>query len=236
MTYQVSQVGCPIRKSSDQRVFAPPRRLSQRITSFIACACQGIHQLPLRHLIILIANAHRPEDQCAWQKRPASRDLSDGAVRQPIICQGLSVPRRRTAQASLAELEQIFSSRCHAEQAESRSLPQTLMCERLSPTREWWSRTGSNRRHPACKAGALPAELRPLFPGLKRRRPHPWPWLTRHQARSSGQAQGQAGRSALRMLSHPGRPTSKTRCHQKWWAWEDLNLRPHAYQARALTN
>ena len=23
---------------------------------------------------------------------------------------------------------------------------------------------------------------------------------------------------------------------QQWWAWEDLNLRPHAYQARALTN
>ena len=22
----------------------------------------------------------------------------------------------------------------------------------------------------------------------------------------------------------------------RWWAWEDLNLRPHAYQARALTN
>jgi hypothetical protein len=29
--------------------------------------------------------------------------------------------------------------------------------------RYWWSRTGSNRRHPACKAGALPAELRPLI-------------------------------------------------------------------------
>ena len=26
---------------------------------------------------------------------------------------------------------------------------------------KWWSLTGSNRRHPACKAGALPAELRP---------------------------------------------------------------------------
>ncbi len=26
---------------------------------------------------------------------------------------------------------------------------------------DWWSRTGSNRRPPACKAGALPAELRP---------------------------------------------------------------------------
>ena len=23
---------------------------------------------------------------------------------------------------------------------------------------------------------------------------------------------------------------------KKWWAWEDLNFRPHAYQARALTN
>ena len=33
----------------------------------------------------------------------------------------------------------------------------------------WWSRTGSNRRPPACKAGALPTELRPL-PG---RRPPP---------------------------------------------------------------
>ena len=59
LIFQVSQVGCPIRKSTDQRVFAPPRSLSQRITSFIACACQGIHQLPLRHLIIHIANAHR---------------------------------------------------------------------------------------------------------------------------------------------------------------------------------
>jgi len=23
---------------------------------------------------------------------------------------------------------------------------------------------------------------------------------------------------------------------RSWWAWEDLNFRPHAYQARALTN
>ena len=27
--------------------------------------------------------------------------------------------------------------------------------------KKWWSQTGSNRRHPACKAGALPAELWP---------------------------------------------------------------------------
>ena len=55
--------------------------------------------------------------------------------------------------------------------------------------KSWWSRSGSNRRHPACKAGALPAELRPRY--LKR---------------------------------------------VAWWAWVDLNYRPHAYQACALTS
>jgi hypothetical protein len=37
----------------------------------------------------------------------------------------------------------------------------------------WWSQTGSNRRPPACKAGALPTELWPLSegpPSLKLRR------------------------------------------------------------------
>jgi hypothetical protein len=69
--------------------------------------------------------------------------------------------------------------------AKTRTLPPNKIC--APPC--WWSRTGSNRRHPACKAGALPAELRPQFRGT-----------------------------------------------HDWWAWKDLNFRPHAYQARALTN
>ena len=32
----------------------------------------------------------------------------------------------------------------------------------LQHVRSWWSQAGSNRRPPACKAGALPAELWPL--------------------------------------------------------------------------
>src|SRR5690606_33872187 len=56
---QAFKVGCPIRRSMDQSSFAAPHGLSQRITSFIACACQGIHQLPLRHLIVLIVYAHQ---------------------------------------------------------------------------------------------------------------------------------------------------------------------------------
>ena len=31
----------------------------------------------------------------------------------------------------------------------------------------WWSLSGSNRRPPACKAGALPAELRPRYHGTR---------------------------------------------------------------------
>ena len=44
-------MGCPIRKFPDQSLFATPRNLSQRTTSFIASQCQGIHQMPLRRSI-----------------------------------------------------------------------------------------------------------------------------------------------------------------------------------------
>ena len=50
-------VGFPIRKFTDQSLFAAPRDLSQRTTSFIACQHQGIHRMPLRHLITLIIDA-----------------------------------------------------------------------------------------------------------------------------------------------------------------------------------
>ena len=106
-------MGFPIRKSTDQRVFAPPRSLSQRITSFIACACQGIHQLPLRHLIVLIADAHLPtpegmrvEPEPVQERRSmvsAQKDqlleISPGVrLGKPIICGRLSVsPRQTTA-------------------------------------------------------------------------------------------------------------------------------------------
>jgi hypothetical protein len=38
---------------------------------------------------------------------------------------------------------------------------ETKMFVRTSKSPGWWSQTGSNRRPPACKAGALPTELWP---------------------------------------------------------------------------
>ena len=45
----VMKLGFPIRKSVGQRLLTPHHSLSQRATSFIACACQGIHEMPLPH-------------------------------------------------------------------------------------------------------------------------------------------------------------------------------------------
>ena len=47
------------------------------------------------------------------------------------------------------------------------------VCSRKT-TEEWWRMTGSNRRPPACKAGALPAELIPLEHWW-------WVWLDSNQ-------------------------------------------------------
>ena len=45
-------------------------------------------------------------------------------------------------------------------------------------------------------------------------------------------------KQALSQLSYTPLRTDPRRLarHRNWWAGEDLNLRPHAYQARALTS
>lgn len=43
--------GCPIRKSRDYGLFAPPPCLSQLITSFFASESLGIHRLPLSYFL-----------------------------------------------------------------------------------------------------------------------------------------------------------------------------------------
>ena len=44
--FPLGRVGCPIRRSRDQRSLASPPGFSQRAASFIASQCQGIHQMP----------------------------------------------------------------------------------------------------------------------------------------------------------------------------------------------
>src|SRR5437016_12195578 len=91
-------VGFPIRKSADQSLFAAPRGLSQRTTSFIASQRQGIHRMPLRHLITLIVDARqRPVDAAARQeKRPVFFEFCPTAAVNSAVCIGCSDIHRRT--------------------------------------------------------------------------------------------------------------------------------------------
>ena len=80
-------MGFPIRKSADQRLFAPPHGLSQRTTSFIASQRQGIHRIPLRHLIALIIDAHSSAEK--WHRKKdqfASNAPGNVAVKRTITC------------------------------------------------------------------------------------------------------------------------------------------------------
>ena len=102
-------MGFPIRKSADQSFFAAPRGLSQRSTSFIASQRQGIHRMPLRHLIALILDTHpemTPErgslekDQLAFKIDPKAC----GQARQ----QGVS-HRLRLAPETMFRIDLLFT-------------------------------------------------------------------------------------------------------------------------------
>ena len=121
----MSKVGCPIRKSTDQRLFAPSRSLSQRTTSFIASYRQGIHQMPLSHLIALISNAHLAlagTDRSEKIGSPGQRTRHDGALLPEVIeinPYGAAVRLLRPLQATTVSrrLRSIPSLRCQDHRA-----------------------------------------------------------------------------------------------------------------------
>jgi hypothetical protein len=101
----------------------------------------------------------------------------------------------------------------------SRRIRKLFRGPQLLPTRfltRWWSQTGSNRRPPACKAGALPTEL---WPRCHRRLRPKLVQPSRSRQPNAAEAQQRSIHQALK----------------GWWAWVDSNYRPHAYQACALT-
>ena len=180
-------MGFPIRKSADQSFLAAPHGLSQRSTSFIASQRQGIHQTPLRHLIALIINTHRDHPSGLFLKKShqdhgraalnkkdqlASRSFRRRAVKpadkiardfilvhDPKPLTGFDadpgVESRRSDRSPLHDVRQRRRLK-----ADGLGVTQTDKSRTMVPP-GWWSQTGSNRRPPACKAGALPTELWP---------------------------------------------------------------------------
>ncbi len=54
-------------------------------------------------------------------------------------------------------------------------------------------------------------------------------------ARLACLAVARGSKSAFALRASARQPSLRF-AREGWWAWEDLNFRPHAYQARALTN
>src|SRR6478735_7777366 len=106
--YKKSKVGFPIRKSSDQSLFAAPQGLSQRTTSFIASQRQGIHRMLLFHLITLMIDVRlllteKPDQKtiAASARRPANDRNDDLKLAKLPLSQlsygpsGVGLKRRR---------------------------------------------------------------------------------------------------------------------------------------------
>ena len=90
---------------------------------------------------------------CSSMNALARAVLSHRNVR--MACPIHDVIQQKSRQNSNWRREEIFSS----------CLDERLTHFDRVDREKWWSQTGSNRRPPACKAGALPTELWPRAPG-----------------------------------------------------------------------
>ena len=202
-------VGCPIRRSEDQRALAPPLGFSQRATSFIASRCQGIHQMPF----MCRARAQTQARPCAclaeigWQRselRPAQRRLP-GRTRRLLtsdICSLIS-GARTPPRPMLAHRPHIPMPRPDLPGGMAGPASRSRLASRFQRTEDRDQRTDQTVRH---------AQFSVITrgPDVRRRTRDLCPLFS--------------------VFCHLSLPTPG------WWAWADLNGRPHAYQACALTN
>ena len=136
-------MGCPIRKSLDQRLFAPTQGLSQLITSFIASVSQGIRHAPFLTFFAFFVIAYK-ECSSYFQLLCDSKEFEvfSSIIRMLI----LPIIERIVLHYSLACVNMSKILCCHS------------LCSEAVPQKQKtakWRITDSNRWPPACKAGAL---------------------------------------------------------------------------------
>ncbi len=116
-----------------------------------------------RPLVPLAGPARRLRSKACIYSRPFRRrdlvsvlDLDNAAVGfQP---EDWRPPLPHSGTADNAD---YLSERCEDDPEGSRPIGRESIATLSGQIGRWWSLTESNRRHPACKAGALPTELRP---------------------------------------------------------------------------
>ena len=154
------RLGFPIRTSPDHSLLATPRSLSQLTTSFIAYLRQGIHTHALSSLTI---------------KSILNTDVLSSALvaftcsKCPSIfnCQRTTLLLYCKLMVGLGRIELPTSPLSGVRSSQLSYRPgwaseQNRAHKQAGFPKSWWSWSGSNRRPPECKSGALPAELQPL--------------------------------------------------------------------------
>ena len=160
-------MGCPIRISADHRLLASPRSFSQRATSFIASQCQGIHQMLLSRLITRTQGQAPARFVLAWCYTFSTKTWPHTSTYAAMPSVSLLCPTRpcdpvRPKKTFLLYfLSSLVQHPAHKRVPPSMRSFFSLFHLPHASASEWWRRSGSNRRPQACKARALPAELRP---------------------------------------------------------------------------
>ena len=215
---RTKRVGCPIRKSSDQSLLAAPRGLSQRATSFIASWRQGIHQMPL------LSSAH-PSDNRTLDRNAAHHPAVVGNERfqqQLALQTTLPTPERRQG----LSIPMPFLTRAPSDGRPERREGTRIACQHPS----------THDAREALREAFVPADgLHHHHTMSKEQSPTTYPpGCIRSDA--AGMAQGRGFPSRRPGRTPRPRRAGRHRCRRAWWAWADLNGRPHAYQACALTS
>ena len=245
-------VGCPIRRSRDRRSRASPPGFSQRATSFIASQCQGIHQMPFVHASAAPNGKTHPAIGNRISPGYRSPRQRQGNHRRGTLSLPVEPPPDKTGDPPSEDTS------CGIRTRTLRRRPDTTTVTQLASLQFAISNAAALPKGAApaisslgCRVGRTHASLsaRPQIPTL------PMPPLVKGEGlaatpqRSPVEVTGlepapsclQSRRSS--QLSYTPVPQLKAHkpeadlCRRiSEWAREDLNLRPHAYQARALTS
>src|SRR5262245_51364921 len=134
-----------------------------RTSPKLIAACHVFHRLlPPRHSLNALLTLDHSTNPCAEKNMPAGsedpgrhipRAHTRTIVRRLVVV--LVCPVRGTLGYSAGQTASFTMSNPTDLAGQSKLMSGMIA---RSSSKDWWSQTGSNRRPPACKAGALPTE------------------------------------------------------------------------------
>ena len=215
-----------IHGSKDAR---PSPGLSQRATSFIASQCQGIHQMPLSRLIRSSSKRHA-QRQVPAPFAQSLRSLSTFRIadrRHPCDVMNAIVFETKTTGAMASRKDPAYGQP-HFPIHDVKDRDELAIAAGQTPAHR---SSSSQNRH---TLRTPPRSASPIVGGGDRIRTDDLllaKQVLSQLSYSPIQIPGIRCQVSDHLMPDP--------CHlasENWWAREDLNLRPHAYQARALTS